>query len=191
MHFVDATVALSHLNLSSGLSDQTQARVAAAVADYVAGRAHAVVVSGGLRDPGASDVQAVGMAVLAETLGVAPDAVLVEDASLETVGQVVLVAWRVLRPRGWTRVRFWTHSYHLARVENIAARVLGRHIEWEVCGCPWTAPPEEQARVARHELASSAAFERDFADLPGGDIAAFHHRLYDRHPRYRPSSRND
>jgi len=129
-HPADAIVVLGGaLGADGRLPRWVEARVERAVEAHRAGVAPRIIFSGrcGLMAPADPAVsEAAAMAAAARTMGLAEDAILLEEQSRDTLGNAYFVRRDFLDPNGWRRVRVVTSDFHLSRAAWVFRKVLGR-----------------------------------------------------------------
>jgi uncharacterized SAM-binding protein YcdF (DUF218 family) len=161
-------------------SQVARAEAAAALAHARPGSV--VIVSGraGFEPPGAQSEAEVMAAVLRRE-GIAPERVLLEDESRDTVGNALLTSARYLRgvpPRPLTIV---TSPFHMERSLFIFRAVLGPR--WTVNGHTSTPLPGDEERIPLEERYLADVHEM-LAGTQPGDLAAIAARLRERWPEY-------
>lgn len=123
---------------------------------------------------------AIADAMAAHRPSLPQDRVLVNRQSRDSVGDAIL-SRRDLEARfpdfDLTVV---SSDYHLPRLRHIFARVYGPERDIRFAGAE--APPDPDRPV--REAASIRAFDKSFAGVPTGDLAAFESRLLADHPFY-------
>ena len=117
----DAIVVLGAAVREDGTpSDALRDRVATACALYREGLAPTVVMSGG-HTPGRPLSEPTCMRDLALELGVPGHAIVLDEEGWNTEGTIHAIQ-HLVRERGWQRVLFVSHDYHLARIKLRAER---------------------------------------------------------------------
>lgn len=126
-------------------STEQRERVMEAVRQYRAGRAAAIIVSGGETLPGL--VEADTMALVAKEAGVPADKVIEERQALDTV-QNIFFSHQIMQQHGWTTAEVVSSPSHLPR----AALILEHwNFGWRVQAGHW---PDSYSlrRIAPHYL---------------------------------------
>jgi len=94
-----------------------------------------MIVSDGLPCD-ASTKRAGEMKARAVALGVPEDRILVEDNSVNTIGNLYYAKTQFLIPRGWTTILIITSDYHVPRTQLIAENMLGPTYYFAVYSVP-------------------------------------------------------
>jgi vancomycin permeability regulator SanA len=161
----DAAVVFGARTYADGTPSQALAdRVRTAIGLYREGLVPVLIFSGGPGDGMTSEPAA--MRALAESLGVPPGAIVLDEAGL-TTGATVGNTVPLFRSRGFTRVLAVSHFYHLPRVKMTYTRALrAAGVETSV----YTVPAEESSPLrqmpwymAREVAALWAYYLRPFA----------------------------
>ena len=118
--------------------------------------------------------------------GVAPERIAIEDESLDTVGNAVLVAVRYLagiEPRPLSVI---TSPFHLERATETFRHVLG--FVWQIQAVAADETDDDVARATRETfyLQETTAF---FAGTKPGDLRTIARRLRERSPSYAGNAR--
>ncbi len=113
--------------------------------------------------------------------GIAAGRVVLEDESVDTIGNAVLVAVRYLKNIEPRRLAVITSPFHLERATETFRHVLG--FPWQLEAVAADETDDDIARAARETryLQETTAF---FAGLRPGDLQAIATRLRERSPRY-------
>ena len=144
----------SPTEIDGSLSDEQRWRVDEAVRLYRTGRAPRMLMSGGPTSRGY--IEARTMAAYARQLGVPPEAVLVEEASMNT-RENVQNSQLLLDAHGWRRVEVISSAEHLPR----AALLLRRsHLLWQTHAAPTPGRSRLQVLGAYAEEATATAVIR-------------------------------
>lgn len=124
---VDAVVVLgAGIDKAGGLSEAGMRRVATAAAVYKAGKAGALIVSGGPAARVGTPV-AVLMYAHAVRLGMPPEHVLLEDRADSTL-QNLRYSFEIARQHGMDRLALASDAYHLPRARALAAFLGKRRV---------------------------------------------------------------
>lgn len=161
---VDAVVVLgAGIDKDGGLSRAGMRRVAAAAAVYEAGKAGALIVSGGPAARIGTPV-AVLMRAHAIGLGVPPERVLLEDRADSTF-QNLRFSFEIARQHGMDRLALASDAYHLPRARALAAFLGTRRVGLVAARGPsvrasWDAarPLLREALAWWHNLGKAAAW---------------------------------
>ena len=112
-------------------SPEQRERVMEAVREYRAGRANAIIVSGGETLPGL--IEADTMALVAKEAGVPPDRIIEERQALDTL-QNIFFSHQLMLQHGWTTAEVVSSPSHLPR----AALILEHwNFGWRVQAAQW------------------------------------------------------
>ncbi len=113
--------------------------------------------------------------------GVAPERIEIEDESVDTLGNAVLVAVRYLRDLEPRPLFVITSPFHLERAMETFRHVLG--FRWQVQAVAADETADDVARAPRETLylQETTAF---FAGVRPGDLPSIVRRLRERSPRY-------
>lgn len=113
--------------------------------------------------------------------GIAAERVVLEDESVDTIGNAVLVAVRYLKNIEPRPLAVITSPFHLERATGTFRHVLG--FPWPIEAVAADETEDDIARAARETryVQETTAF---FAGLPAGDLRAIARRLRERSPRY-------
>ena len=114
-------------------SPEQRERVMEAVREYEAGRADAIIVSGGESLPGL--IEADTMANVARDTGVPPDRVIEERQALNTM-QNIFLSQRIMQQHGWTTAEVISSPSHLPRASLILEHW---NFGWRVRAAHWPA----------------------------------------------------
>ena len=194
----DSVIALSHLlkpfdlshvlNPDKSLSDETQQRVDKCIELYNAQQAKTITMSGAHNFNNWKNepcTHAYGMTVYAFKREVPVEDIVIEDHSLDTVGQAIFTKVVHAVPRGWKDIIVVSSDYHLDRVRAVFDFVYGpgTRIRYE------STPTDEQTRAERAitELKGIAMFQKQFEGVTQGNTEEIVKRLLDPekgHPFY-------
>lgn len=169
--------------VNGAASPSTRARAHRA-AQLAHERPELVLICSGERPPdAAADVpsEAALMRDLIVGAGIAAGRVVLEDESVDTIGNAVLVAVRYLKNIEPRRLAVITSPFHLERATETFRHVLG--FPWQLEAVAADETDDDIARAARETryLQETTAF---FAGLRPGDLQAIATRLRERSPRY-------
>jgi uncharacterized SAM-binding protein YcdF (DUF218 family) len=147
-------------------------------------RTELVVICSGDRPPdaaGGTPSEAALMRDLIAAAGIAPERIAIEDESVDTLGNAVLVAVRYLKDIEPRPLSIITSPFHLERATETFRHVLGDR--WQVQAVASDETDDDVARASRETryLQESTAF---FAGLRPGDLRAIVRRLRERSPGY-------
>ena len=113
--------------------------------------------------------------------GLAPERIALEDESVDTIGNAVLIAVRYLKDLEPRPLSIITSPFHLERATETFRHVLG--FQWQIQAIAADETDDDIARAARETgyLQETTAF---FAGLRPGDLRSIARRLRERAPAY-------
>lgn len=115
--------------------------------------------------------------------GVSPRRLWIEDQSIDTIGNAILVSARFLETKTPRQVYVVTSPFHMQRALEIFASVLGPSWPLEAYACE---PGDDDAERAKNEPPGREAVRRFFSTVQPGDIGgAVRQLLRDGKPYYR------
>ena len=147
-------------------------------------RPELILIASGDRPPDATADTASEAALMRDAIvgaGIDATRVVIEDESIDTIGNAVLVAVRYLRDLEPRPLAVITSPFHLERATETFRHVLGH--TWQLAAIAADETVDDVARAARETryLQETSAF---FAGLRPGDLGAIARRLRERSPRY-------
>ena len=108
--------------------------------------------------------------------------VIVEDSSLDTIGNALFTKVEVTSPRGWNQIAVVTSNSHVPRSKHIFEHVMGPNCHIDVIG---SGAAEEARRFQQlSELVGSVLMHAVLAGTEPGDTAAIQTRLFKIIPGY-------
>lgn len=128
--------------------------------------------------------EAAAMKELAVKLGAQPDSVLLEESSVDTLGNAYFCKKLFLGPNKWHKVVVLMADHHAERSEYLFRKVLGPTYELTIhpVAVPLT-NKERSAKAERHK--KSLALANQYLDqIPDGDDAAIWKLMSTKHPGY-------
>ena len=113
--------------------------------------------------------------------GIAPGRIVLEDESIDTLGNAILVAVRYLTDLEPRPLAVITSPFHLERATETFRHVLG--YPWQIQAVAADETDDDIARAARETwyLQETTAF---FAGIRRADLPSLIRRLHEREPRY-------
>jgi len=118
--------------------------------------------------------------------GCPPEAALLEEESLDTIGNAYYTRVRFLDPNGWRRIVVVTSDFHAARTGYIFGKVLGPATAVSIAPAP-SGLGLVRRRVRQAAEAGMLRIVRDWLEpIPDGDLAALEAFLFGKHPAYSP-----
>jgi uncharacterized SAM-binding protein YcdF (DUF218 family) len=170
-----------------------QERVARAVALYKSGVAPRIIMSGRcalITDHHPSGItEARAMAAVAESDGVPPSAILLEEESRDTIGNAYFTTRRILEPNGWNTIRVVTSDYHVPRAAWVFGRIVGDAIDVAFSPASSEAFARSIAERARQESAIAHFLMEWLGGIPAGDRSAVDRFINEEHPGYASAAR--
>lgn len=113
--------------------------------------------------------------------GMAEDQVLVQDQSLDTIGDALFTKTQIAEPRGWTNLAIVTSDAHAPRGQRIFAHVMGP--DYRIDAVP--AGTIEAIRFQRlQEFVGNTLVRAVLGGTQPGDTQAIHDRLFRIIPGY-------
>jgi uncharacterized SAM-binding protein YcdF (DUF218 family) len=114
--------------------------------------------------------------------GVPSSMIIVQDDSLDTIGDAVFTKIKVTEPRNWRRLAVVTSDAHVLRSQHIFNHVMGPEYQIGVIG----AGTAEEIRFQRlQEFIGNTLAQAVLANTKPGDTAAIEDRLFTIIPGYR------
>ena len=131
--------------------------------------------------PAGMPTEAAVMRDLIAASGIASKRVALEDESLDTLGNAVLVAVRYLKDIEPRPLSLITSPFHLERATETFRHVLG--FPWQILAVAADETPDDivRARLETQYLQETTAF---FAGIRPGDLRSIVRRLRERSPAY-------
>lgn len=154
-----------------------RSRVETAVTHYIEGLAPQIIMSGCCSmslDRKPSVTEAAVMRDYAIDLGVPSSAILLEEDSVDTIGNFYFSKKRFLEPCAWYHVGVVTTPWHAFRSEWLAAQILGPDYAFEMVLAPNPADWNE-ADIRKSELRNRsllAETQAQLSDMAPGDHEA-------------------
>jgi uncharacterized SAM-binding protein YcdF (DUF218 family) len=111
------------------------------------------------------------MADLAVTLGVPPSAILREERSLDTIGNLAVVGSEILPRIEPDEVVVVSSNFHMRRVRYLVGRVWGGRWRVTFAGAPEDLPVRTRLLLAVRERRLMLLMRRLLRKIPRGDIA--------------------
>lgn len=128
--------------------------------------------------------EAAAMKASAVEQGANPDAILVEETSMDSVGNAYFCKVQLLAPNNWHRVLIATADHHIERAKYLFHKILGP--DYTIAMYPVAVALTDEVRAQRAEHhAKSLALAHEFLDpITDGDDAAIWKLLVTKHPAY-------
>jgi hypothetical protein len=130
--------------------------------------------------------EATAMAEYAESLGMRPDVLLVEEESKDTIGNAYFVLRRFLEPNDWNSIRVVTSDFHIQRTAWVFQKVLGLGYDVSFSPAPSELDHATIAARAREESDIGAFLMEWIGPVPDGDPIALARLIWQDHPGYAP-----
>lgn len=167
-------------------------RVDKAVELYNSGVAPYIIMSGkwwALREIKPEHTEAYYMREYAIDKGVPEEAILTEENSLDTIGNIFFTKRDILEPQGWKNFIIISSDYHEKRVGYIIDKILGPEYTYDFVAVPPTNIPEERVMIYKElEGKSLEKMEKFFGANPLADtrnIKELEQLLFSYHPYYK------
>lgn len=163
------------------LSRETRERVEKGVRICRAELTRSLIMSGGYVNGNDFSI-AECMAEYAMKMRLNRDEIILEDVSLDTVGQFVFTKEGVLVPRGYKSILVITHDYHLPRAKVIGHTLMKGYDMGFI-----TIPSKENKEIEERERKSLGLFMKSFVDNPVNGESLVE-ALVKRQPLYKDSA---
>lgn len=182
-----ATFAKKEAIVVLGGKTNLEGRVKEAVQLFNSGVAHFIILSGGHPDPETgkkTHTEAKIMKKMATDLGVPQNALILEEDSLDTVGNAYY-AKKILENYGWNNIVVVVLDYHKDRASYAFSKVLGidYHVEYHVV--PNEFSGAELEKRMKKERETMEHYQAWLNEMPSGDQELIKEALYKNHPDYR------
>lgn len=181
----DALIILGRsLNPDSSIASEDEARLKRAAELYQEGTAKVLIVCGahGYKEDVQPELtEAEAYARYLEHLGVPRSAIYLEDASQESLGNILFAKTRFLMTHNWrTLLVLPTVNHSTERVDYILEKVLGEEYHWEVLRIG-----ENTDRANSEREAKSLRLTKEINDpFKNGDHDTISAKLMETHPAY-------
>ncbi|MBI4738023.1 YdcF family protein [Candidatus Woesearchaeota archaeon] len=178
----DTAIILSHhINPDRTLDAETKKRTDRGINLLIQGVASTLTVAGGRAQNLIPCTHALAMKNYAVSQGVHARAVMMEEHSLDTVGQALFTKRSVVVPRNWEKLVVVSHDYHLFRVKRIFDFVYGKDFDivYESVGNDCA-----DLGILTSQQRSLEAFLNTFKGVESGRDDDILVRLYEAHPLY-------
>lgn len=133
--------------------------------------------------------EAAAMAVYAVSRGVPEDAVIKEEAAMDTIGNAYYTKTAILEPRGWRSVIVLTSDFHLVRTRYIFDKVLGTQYDIKYVAAPNAVEVTRLSEIAEKEHRVLTLTKELLDPIADGDHEAIQKIMnlfpgYSDHPAY-------
>lgn len=128
--------------------------------------------------------EAAAMRDYAVSIGLPPDALLVEEESRDTIGNAYFVLRRFLEPNDWTAIRVVTSDFHIQRTAWVFQKVLGLGYDVSFSPAPSEVDHSTIAARAREESDIAAFLMEWLANIQDGDPVGLARLIWQEHPGY-------
>ncbi|HEX6693142.1 MAG TPA: YdcF family protein [Longimicrobiales bacterium] len=163
-----------------------RARAARGVELFKAGIAPRLIMSGrcGLNDPEPAVTEAAAMAAYARAHGVPDDALFLEEAARDTLGNAFFTRELFLEPNNWRSIRVVTSDFHLSRAAWVFRKILGARYDFSFISSGSGLPPRELILRALEECKLTIFLNEWLAAVEEGDDDAIDNLMERDHPGY-------
>ena len=128
--------------------------------------------------------EAAAMAAYAESLGVPRDAILLEEAARDTVGNAYFVWKQFMLPRDWWSIRVVTSDFHIPRCAWVFQKILGDAYDVAFSAASSERFASTLVFRARAERDVAAFLAEWMAGIRDGDVGAVERFIAHEHPGY-------
>lgn len=183
----DAIIVLGGgLDQEGALTRPSATRVDRAAEIFHSGVAPRIIFSGrcGLSDPIPEVSEAAAMASRAEELGVPSAAILLEEQSRDTIGNVYFTREQYLQPNGWKSVRVVTSDFHLSRAAWVFRKILGGTYDFSFVSASSGLSPRELIARTLEECKLTIFLSEWLEALEEADEHAIDRLIEQEHPGY-------
>ncbi len=175
------------VNTDGSLPEQPQQRVLKGIELYRAGVAPKIIMSGKWAlwlEESPAKTEAVAMKEYAVQMGVPTEDIILEEDSVDTVGNAYFTKIKILKPRGWHKVAVVTSDYHVERTRFIFEHVLGTEYKTDVIGALSTLSPEDFEAKKERENKSLTILKSWLEKLHPLTDEKVHELMSTKHPGY-------
>jgi uncharacterized SAM-binding protein YcdF (DUF218 family) len=181
----DAAIILGHeLENDKSLSEVTKRRTDLGIMFVKEGQAESLIMSGGHEDFGEKYGVSIADAMKQYALRkeISEYSIHTEDASSETVGQLVFCKQGVIDPMNFRKLVVLSHDYHLDRMKAIGKVVFDGDYDVDYLGLISTLNTSE---MKKRQVESKRTFLETFGKLTPGDDKRFLETLLNEHEMYK------
>ena len=163
-----------------------RARAARGVELYKAGIAPRIIMSGrcGLNDQEPLVTEAAAMAAYAREHGVPDDALFLEEAARDTLGNAFFTRELFLEPNNWRSIRVVTSDFHLSRAAWVFRKILGARYDFSFISSGSGLPPRDLILRVLEECKLTIFLNEWLEAVQEGDDDAIDHLMEQEHPGY-------
>lgn len=188
----DAIVVLGCKCEDGSLTPMMQARIEKGVELYRAGVAPVLILCG--RHSYQLDrvpplTEAMVMFQHARSLGVPEENIVLEQRSMDTIGNAYFTKHQILEPRGMRSITLVTSAVHATRAAYIFRKILGSGYTIDVVGAEGGIPEEQMRQRTEHEQRALEIIRQWLDAVPDGDDERITELLLQDHPVYSDSTR--
>jgi uncharacterized SAM-binding protein YcdF (DUF218 family) len=186
-HRADAIIVLGGgVHADGSLTRPSATRIERAAEIFHGGIAPRIILSGrcGLAAPEPAITEAAAMAARAEELGVPAAALLLEEESRDTIGNVYFTREMFLEPNGWHSVRVVTSDFHLSRAAWVFRKILGGSYDFSFVSASSGLSPRELIFRSLEECKLSIFLNEWLEALHDADEHAIDRLIENDHPGY-------
>lgn len=192
MIYDTAIILAQELNKDKSLSQQTKSRIDLGIEYYRIGKVKTLIMSGGHEDFG--EKYGISLAEAMEKYALEQEipekAIIKEEVSWETVGQLIFCKLGIIKPRNWSKVLIITNDWHINRVKKISKTIFNEDFIIDFAGAEITLTQEKILNINNQERKSEDLFNQTFGRItPGNDEQLLktllrQHSIYSKNPKY-------
>ena len=171
----------------ASLPEDPKSRVRKAVELFNNGEAPVIIMSGAFTyhaniNPAVSEATA--MKNYAESLGIAPESIIEESESKDTIGNVYFTKKNICEPKGWHALTIVSSSEHMPRTMYLFNKIYGPSYTFTFVTSERVLSDAAYARESAHEEQSMAITKQWLDTLEPGDDKSLWQLLRTKHPAY-------
>ena len=181
----DTVIVLSQKTNRNGiLADRTRERTEKGIEIFKDGIVKTITLSGGYERLVDLEIptHAEAMKKFAIEKGVPESKIIIEEKSLDTVGQAIFTKRYLAIPQKWKKIIVISSDYHIERVRAIFEFVYGKNFKISFV----TTPTEgDRTKIRAKEKESLQSFYETFKDVNPWDDKKIFETLFAKHPYYK------
>ena len=128
--------------------------------------------------------EAKAMAKYLEDKGIPEDRILLEEESMDTIGNAYFTKVKILKPRNWKNIVVVTSDFHIPRAEYIFRKVLGKGYKVRFVGAPTGFSRRKLKELMDEENRVFNLIKNWIENIPDGHDEAFEKFIFNLHPAY-------